>query len=535
MRTRIGAWLGALTSAVFLAVNYGVFLLLDVPMLAFVFFDWLARTLPGNLVTFGIDRLIDVVQILNLASTDRTAKFLERLMGLLFILLLGTALGAIYGKITWINTRPRGAIAALLPLSLTLILVAWADWGDETPILSIVYFTLAWAAWGAWLIHTLNRAESLGTQDSGYQTDADGRITITGSIITRRMFLSQMTTRMIGASIFIGAGGYALRGLLASNPLAGKKLANPGTALILRGSMEDNFQLAAGTRPEITPNSEFYTIDINLFSPNVEAETWQLEVKGLVQNPLTFTYEEIKAVEAVAQYATLACISNPVGGDLIGNTLWTGVRLKTILERAGVLPEANEVRFQSADGYFEVLPLLDALLDETLLCYGMNGETLQIKHGFPLRLYTPGRFGMKNPKWIETIELIRGEEKGGYWHRRGWSREAYFKMITIIDPVESKVQEGKLMVGGIAFSGDKGISKVEVRVDGGDWIEAELREPLSPLTWVQWKANVPYPDDGADHRLTARSYDSSGTPQIEREAGTRPSGATGYHQVEVNL
>lgn len=531
LRIRIGAWLGCITSALFLAANYIMMILLGVPVLSFVLFNWLARVLPGNVVTFGIDRLIDVVQLINAGSTDRTAKTIERIIGILLMLLIGAGLGAIYGRLRWINTKERGVIAAIIPFMLTLGIVAWAEWGEEAPIFSIVWFAVSWGAWGALVANSLKRTEELGTAGDGYSTDSEGRITITGSIMTRRMFLSQMTTRVIGASVFLGAGGYALRGLLASNPLAGIKLASAGTPEIARGSMEDNFELAAGTRSEVTSNAEFYTIDINLFPPNVDAETWELRVEGLVETPLKLTYDEIKAVEAVAQYATLACISNPVGGDLIGTTMWTGVRLKRILEMAGIKSDAAEVKFYAEDGYYEVLPLEDALREETLLCYGMNGESLEIKHGFPLRLYTPGRFGMKNPKWIHTIELIRKQSDGGYWNKRGWDREAYFKMTTIID--QSEVRDGKLAVGGIAFSGDKSISKVEVRLDGGEWIEASLRDPLSPFTWVQWRADLPYPDDGDEHKITARCYDLNGTPQIEREAGSRPSGATGYHQVDA--
>lgn len=531
---KVGAWLGLMLTALFLAANSIVRAALGVPLLAAVFFDWLARTLPGDVVTFGIDRLIDVVRLLSIDSTDRTAKMLERLVGLVLILLMGTAVGAIYGKLRILQQR-RGIMAAFFPLVFSLGLAAWADWGDESPVGSILWYGLAWGAWGALLANSLRHAETLGQPGEGTSTDSEGRITITGPIMTRRMFLTQTSTRLIGGTVLLGAGGWALRGLLANNPFAGVALAEAGTPDILRGDMDDGFEPAPGTRLEVTPTPEFYTIDINLFPPNVDAAAWELQVKGLVSTPLKFTYEEIRAIEAVAQYATLACISNPVGGDLIGNTMWTGVRLKRILDMAGLKPEAEEVRFYSEDGYYEVLPVADALREETLLCYGMNGETLQVKHGFPLRLYTPGRFGMKNPKWIHTIELIRKEEKGGYWHRRGWDREAYFKMTTIIDPVEAKVQNGTLTFGGIAFSGEKGISRVEVRLDGGAWTEAVLRDPLSPYTWVQWKAALPYADDGDSHTLTARSYDLDGTPQIAAEAGTRPSGATGYHQREVEI
>jgi hypothetical protein len=172
-----------------------------------------------------------------------------------------------------------------------------------------------------------------------------------------------------------------------------------------------------------------------------------------------------------------------------------------------------------------------ALWDETILCYGMDGKSLTVPHGFPLRVYIPGRYGMKQPKWLQRIEAVaQGEE--GYWGERGWSQDAFIQMTTIIDPIDEKLENGILRVGGIAFSGDRGISKVEVRVEDGEWIEAELRDPLSPLTWVQWRADIPL-DKKDGQRIWARCVDGQGREQIAEYSGSRPDGATGHHARKV--
>lgn len=508
-----GFWFGLLTTGILLTVNWLVNLVLGVPILGFVVIDWAARNLPGDVVTWGIDRLIDVIMLLDLGDIASTAKVAEKILGVGAVILAGGVLGALVGFLV--------KDARVMFLALLGMLPSWglAIWANDAPIASIVFFTIGWLVWGSIVLYVV------GQYLHRTQPQPEGNPFKT---MTRRRFLWQ-------ASIWMGITTGALSGLnvffdqtFIRNPLAGIPLPRTGLARILRGELEDNFDTAPGTRPEITPMGDFYRIDINILPPNVNADEWRLAIRGLVDNPFELTYDEVLNLETVEQYATLECISNPVGGDLIDTTLFSGVRLKTVLEMAGLQDNALEIRFESEDGYHETLPVADALRDETLLVYGMGGNSLEVKHGFPLRLYTPNRFGMKNPKWIHTITAI-GRLEDGYWAERNWDKDAFIKITTVIDPLVSDLVDGRLAVGGIAFAGDRGVSRVEVRVDDGDWMEATLREPLSELAWVQWRADVPF--ERGVRKITARCYDGNGVPQIEEETDNRPSGATGYHSV----
>src|ERR1044071_697908 len=215
---------------------------------------------------------------------------------------------------------------------------------------------------------------------------------------------------------------------------------------------------------EITPNKDFYEVSKNAFDPQVDSERWKLEITGLVENPLTFTYDEIKSLPQVEQYATLACISNEVGGNLIGNALWRGVRLKDLLRQAGLNPGVVDIVLRASDDYTDSIPLERAMQDGTLLVYEMNGEPLTPTHGFPVRLLVPGIYGMKNVKWITRIEAIDRDLKG-YWQRRGWDDRAEYKTMSRIDAPDTTVT-GETTIAGIAFAGDRGISKIELSTDG---------------------------------------------------------------------
>ncbi len=285
-----------------------------------------------------------------------------------------------------------------------------------------------------------------------------------------------------------------------------------------------------GTRPELTANQDFYRIDINTIAPSVDGSKWRLDVKGLVDHPLQLTLDEIRSRPAVSQAVTLECISNEVGGDLTSTSLWTGVRLKDILAEATMKPGAKEVYIQAADGYYESVIMSDVMDDRTLLVYQMNGQPLPVEHGYPLRIYIPNRFGMKQPKWITSLEVI-DHEATGYWVERGWSNQAIPPTTSVIDVIQAEAydpQTGIVPVGGIAYAGARGISKVEVQVDDGPWAAAELRTPpLSPLTWVQWRYQ--WKSQIGNHTFRVRAYDGTGQIQTDAAAPPSPYGATGIH------
>jgi len=318
--------------------------------------------------------------------------------------------------------------------------------------------------------------------------------------------------------------------LFRAKGISGPAASPPGAEL------EKRIKPVPGTRPELTKTEDFYRIDINLVSPKVDGETWRLKVEGLVDRPLTLSLQDIRSKPGQTQAITLSCISNPVGGDLISTAFLTGVPLKRILEEAGLKAGVREIAIESADGYYESVPLAEAMDDRTLLVYDMNGEPLTAPHGFPLRVYIPGHYGMKQPKWILRLEAI-DREGAGYWVDRGWSATAIVRTTSVIDAVAAEarpVETDPVPIGGIAYSGARGISRVEVQVDGGPWEEAELRQPaLSPLTWVQWRHYWKAPR-GA-HTVRVRAYDGEGNLQVTEEHGTFPDGATGISKKGTNI
>ncbi len=284
---------------------------------------------------------------------------------------------------------------------------------------------------------------------------------------------------------------------------------------------------------EMTPTRDFYQVSKNAFDPQVDVRRWKLEVGGLVDNTLTLTHEEMKALPSVEQYATLACISNEVGGDLIGNALWRGVRLKDVLDKAGLKQGVIDIVLRASDDYTDSIPLDRAMADGTLLVYEMNGGPLTPEHGFPVRLLVPGIYGMKNVKWITRIEAVDFDFKG-YWQRRGWDDRAEYKTMSRIDAPDSSV-EGEATIAGIAFAGDRGISKVEVSADGGaSWEQAEIKPALSPISWVLWQKRW-RPAQTGRHRLLVRATDGRGQTQTSQYAPPAPSGSSGYHSVTVRV
>jgi hypothetical protein len=249
---------------------------------------------------------------------------------------------------------------------------------------------------------------------------------------------------------------------------------------------------------------------------------------------MQLSYADIKAMDAIEQYATLECISNRVGGDLIGNAQWKGIRLRTVLERAGIQPSVRDVILRAADGYSDSIPLERALQDGTLLVYEMNGAPLTPTHGFPVRLLVPGIYGMKNVKWITQIELVDYDYKG-YWQERGWDDRAEYKTMSRIDIPETSASRAGTTVAGIAFAGDRGISRVEVSTNGGvTWEPAQLRAPLSPYSWVLWQH--PWtPHQAATVELLVRATDGRGETQTAKRAEPIPDGASGYHQRTIHV
>lgn len=294
-------------------------------------------------------------------------------------------------------------------------------------------------------------------------------------------------------------------------------------------------------RNAITPTDAFYTVTKNFVDPTVDKGTWSLAVGGLVQTPKKYSYQDVhdlmdRSSPAAEQYTTMECVSNEVGGNLIGTAKWRGVRLMDLLNAAGVGTAAAWVAFTCADGYVAAIPLELAMRPTTLLVLEMNGLPLEDRHGFPARILVPGKYGMFSAKWVTEITVARDETQG-FWQAKGWTDVGYDKTTAFITtPMADGVIGGPVTLGGFAYAGTRGISKVEVSTDGGStWSTANLQtpSPLDPaLTWVVWTFPWTPPGNGA-YRILARAYEADGTPQTAAIVPPFPDGASGYDQITL--
>lgn len=297
-------------------------------------------------------------------------------------------------------------------------------------------------------------------------------------------------------------------------------------------------QPAPNLSPEITTNDQFYIVSKNLFSdPTVDAGPWRLTINGAVNSPMTLTYQDVLSQPMQRQYESLECISNDVGGPYMSNALWEGVRLRDLLNQAGVQPGAKKVVFYAVDDYSDSITLEKAMEPTTLIAVRMNGATLPQGHGFPARMLVPGIYGMKHCKWLTRIE-VTDENYQGYWQQRGWDDAAPVRLNSRIDTplTGATVSVGKLTyIAGVAFSGNKGISEVDVSLDAGQtWQRATLERPYSNLTWVRWE--LPWqPTTKGNYTVIVRAVDLEGNVQDPTEAPPAPIGSSGYHTIGVSV
>lgn len=287
----------------------------------------------------------------------------------------------------------------------------------------------------------------------------------------------------------------------------------------------------------VTSNSDFYRIDTALVTPQVDPAGWTLKIHGRVKNPLTITYAELLAMPLVERYVTLACVSNEVGGDLIGNARWLGVPIKGFLDRVDPEAEADQVVMKSADGWTCGTPTA-VLRDgrDALLAIGMNGEPLPVEHGFPVRMVVPGLYGYVSAcKWIVDMELTTFKDFDAYWIRRGWAAQGPIKTQSRIDVPRagSTVEAGEVVVAGIAWAQHRGITNVEVNTGDGQWRAAELAGTVGPDTWRQW--TLRWQAAPGKYTLQVRAADITGELQSSRRAEVFPDGAEGYHSISVTV
>jgi DMSO/TMAO reductase YedYZ molybdopterin-dependent catalytic subunit len=473
----------------------------------------LLRLIPGPLAVFFIDLLGHWA--LRLFAVGFTAGSI----------LAGGAAAVLVGR----RPSPHRARAAWLAAGL-LGVAAFGGYraqpGAPSLLLYGVVVAVAAVAYASFLLGALRRLERdpVPAPASGL-----GR--------TRR----ELLRAAVGAAGLL-ATGFAVRRLTGGiGDAGGRPLARPAGAAPIRPAPGPPAETdpvgwaVAGLTPEVTANKLHYTVDESIIDPNVDRRSWRLRVEGLVGRPVSLGYDDLLAMPAIEQYVTLQCISNLVGGDLVGTAKWTGVPLRQVLERAGGVGQgAVRVVFHAVGGYSDSLPVAKALAPTTVVAYGMNDRSLPRAHGFPARVIAPGIYGMKNVKWLERIEVVDYDYRG-YWQRSdGWDNLAEIKTASRIDvPRELTATEDAGVVAGLAWAGDRGIRRVEVSLDGGaSWVPAVLRRQLARAAWRQWR--LPLPAGAAGRRtILVRAVDGRGELQTRAEAPPHPSGASGYHQVDV--
>ncbi|MBQ0904827.1 molybdopterin-dependent oxidoreductase [Micromonospora sp. U21] len=352
---------------------------------------------------------------------------------------------------------------------------------------------------------------------------------------SRRRFLTGAGV-LLGTATVAGLGGRWLagrRGVSAAREAIRLPAPVAPAPALPAGADLSMAQLA----PYVTPNFGFYRIDTALVVPQVDPATWRLRIHGRVRTERTYSYADLLARPLVERYITLACVSNEVGGDLIGNARWLGVPLRELLDEVEPEEDADQVVGRSVDGWTCGTPTA-VLRDgrDALLAIGMNGEPLPVEHGFPVRVVVPGLYGYVSAcKWVTELELTRFADFDAYWVPRGWSAQGPIKTQSRIDAprARNRLTTGPVTVAGVAWAQHRGIRRVEVRVDGGPWQEAELAPTVSVDTWVQWSWR--WDATPGEHRLQVRATDETGETQTERTQGVVPDGATGWHTVTVNV
>jgi len=530
---------GALAGLIVSAPLTAIFLLtatLGLPDTVSDLFYFLRDSLPGNLLPIGVQILKNSLLMLGFSLIE-TAKTAEQVMGVgMFLGALVVAVAVYFFVTRWRGLRPdyRGGLTLGLAVGAPMMLIVNAKDinASASMAVSAMWTLIAFAGWGA-LVQWIHQRLDTPDPASGQAMSVEQ--------IDRRRFLIRAGASSAAITV-VGAG---LNAALATSLAKAPPVAQGGdSATAAVGpkdlpNMDAELKPAPGTRPEYTPLEDHYRIDITLNYPRVAEAGWTLPISGLVDKPLNLTLAQLKTYPKMEQFVTLACISNEVGGELIGTTKWTGVSVQKVLADAGVKTEALYMALEAADGFFETVSLETIAKDERVMfTYAWDDQPLLEEHGFPLRIYIPDRYGMKQPKWITQAKIV-AEYNEGYWVRRGWDEVARMNATSVIDTVavDSPVKDAQgqtlIPVGGIAHAGARSVSKVEVKVDDGPWTAAALRKPLSTTTWVIWRFD--WPMQPGNHTFYVRCVDGQGVPQDERVAGVLPSGATGIDSMRANV
>lgn len=439
------------------------------------------------------------------------------------MLLVIAAVGALAGIL---EQRRRLAGAAVIAAFGLIGLAAVLTRTQMTPAAAVV--PLAAALAGALLLGLLIRRlhEGLPAGVTG------ARKTNTG----RRTFLQVLATGAAATAVG-GVVAAVWRGAAAGISTAREQLHLPAAASEAPAIPAGAEVGLAGMQPLVTPNRDFYRIDTALIVPSIDPASWVLRVTGMVEQEVELTLAELLAKPLIERHVTIACVSNEVGGDLIGNARWLGWPVRELLALARPQPGADMVLSQSSDGWTAGTPL-EALTDDrdAILAVGMNGEPLPLEHGFPVRMIVPGLYGyVSATKWLTELRVTRFAADEGYWTPRGWSDHGPIKTSSRIDVPRTgrPVGAGRIMFGGVAWAQHTGIGKVELRVNRGPWQVAGLAPGISRDTWYQWQLGIGLTP--GQYEVQVRATDLNGQPQAEDSRPPAPDGATGFHTIRVDV
>ncbi|MGZ9276578.1 MAG: molybdopterin-dependent oxidoreductase [Candidatus Limnocylindrales bacterium] len=350
----------------------------------------------------------------------------------------------------------------------------------------------------------------------------------------RRSFLLRSGAVGIGA-VAAGIVGRSLIERSRTAPTPVGSLPPPSVVVPPLAAGADLAPTTPGLTSIVVPNDRFYRIDTALLVPSVDVNEWSLRVHGLVDRESTLTWDELLALPQFEQYVTISCVSNEVGGNLVGNAKWTGIRLRDVLALAGVQPSATQLVGRSVDNWTAGMPLAWVMDPERepMIAVQMNDAPLPRAHGFPARLIIPGLYGyVSATKWLTELELTTWEAFDGYWVPLGWSKEGPILTQSRIDTPRGSAPQGRVAIAGVAWAPDRGIGKVEVSIDG-TWYDADLSTSISDATWVQWV--VAWDATPGRHTLTVRATDGDGELQEQQPSPPAPDGARGWHTISVNV
>ena len=495
----------------------------------------IAALAVGELVAAALGSNVTLVTAIGSAFIDRFAGSLKDLAVALFgtndkiavivgivavAIMLAGALGAASRR--WLPAAPLGIVAAGV---VGAHLLATDPQGSPTVALVAGISSVAAGLTAFFLLWHLAAGPASAVA-------AEAPVTHPSTGTDRRRFVASAAAVVLGSGLVALAARRLGTSATAGRERVGSALPEPTRSIpIPAGATVD----APGVTPYVTSNSDFYRIDTALITPQVDAADWSLSVRGLVDNPGAFTLDDLLAMDSVEAPVTLQCVSNEVGGGLIGNAVWQGVPLADLLDRVGVQANAEQVVGRSVDGFTAGFPLRNALDGRTaLVAYAMNGEPLPVEHGFPARLVVAGLYGyVSATKWLSEIELTTWDGFDGYWVPRGWSKTGPVKTQSRIDRPSDDVDAGTVMIAGVAWATGRGIERVEVQVDDDAWQTAELGAVSSDETWTTWRlAWVATP---GRHVLRVRATDRDGETQTADERPPAPDGATGWHTRTIDV